>query len=164
MKQGIHQLTMQEYLALDALSSGVAHTLLTESPAHARFAQMSERTASKEADIGTYAHAMLLEDGHSGLAIIEADDWRTKAAKESRDEARAQGRLPILARKVPEVEAMVKAARAASRCSFAALVRQSAASTITSASAPPSSSMACAKVPMSASLDDVRSFNCANRA
>jgi hypothetical protein len=111
VKQGIYQLTMPEYLALNALSSGVVNTLLTESPHHARFAQLNERTASVEADLGTFAHAMLLEGGTDALCVIDANDWRTKAAQEQRDAARATGKLPILARKVAEVEAMVKAAR-----------------------------------------------------
>jgi hypothetical protein len=102
---------MREYLALPALSSGVAHTLLSESPMHARMAQQSERAGSSEADIGTYAHAMLLEGGHTALEVIDAEDWRTKAAKEARDIARATGKLPILQKKVAEVEQMVKAAR-----------------------------------------------------
>ena len=111
MKTGIHQLSMSEYLKLDALSSGVAHTILSASPMHAKFAQINERTATSEMDIGTFAHAMLLEGGTDALVIVDADDWRTKAAKEQRDAARAEGKLPILAHKLEAVEAMVKAAR-----------------------------------------------------
>lgn len=110
MVQGIYQMTMQEYLALPALSSGVAHTLISASPLHARFEQQNERAANSAMDIGEYAHAMLLEGGHAGLVVIEADDWRTKAAKEQRDAARADGKLPILAHKLAAVEAMVDAA------------------------------------------------------
>ena len=111
MSNALVSMTMAEYLALYALSSGVAHTILSASPLHARFAQQNERTASSEMDIGTFAHAMLLEGGTSALVVVEADDWRTKAAKEQRDAARAEGKLPILAHKLSAVEAMVKAAQ-----------------------------------------------------
>ncbi len=112
MIAGIFDIPMAEYLALPALSSGVAHTLLSESPLHARFAQQTERAGSSEADIGTFAHAMLLEGGMDTLVVIDADDWRTKAAKEAREIARAEGKLPILRGKVEAVERMVDAAHA----------------------------------------------------
>lgn len=113
MKTGLYpSMSMAEYLAIPALSSGVAHTILAASPAHARFEQQNERVASSEMDIGTYAHAMLLEGGHDGLVVVEADDWRTKVAKEARDAARATGKTPILAHKLAAVETMVAAARA----------------------------------------------------
>lgn len=114
-KVGIFQKTMAEYLAIPAVSSGLLHKLLGESPRHAWaeswLNQNRGREDSSKMDIGTFAHAMLLEGGHDGLVVVEADDWRTKAAKDKRDEARAAGKLPILAHKLPEVEAMVTAAK-----------------------------------------------------
>ena len=107
-KQGIFDMPMSEYLALPALSSGRCHTILSQSPMHAK---MESDDANSEMDLGTYAHAMLLEGGHDGLVVIDADDWRTKAAKEARDAARAEGKTPILARKIAEVERMVKFAK-----------------------------------------------------
>lgn len=111
MKTGIHQLSMQEYLQLPALSSGVAHTILSASPMHAKFEQQNERVASSEMDIGTYAHALLLEGGTDALVAVDAPDWRTNAAKALRDEAHANGKIPILKHKLAAVEAMVKAAK-----------------------------------------------------
>lgn len=113
---GIHTISMEEYLAIPAFSSGLAHTILTASPRHAWTDSWLnpnlEPWNSEVADIGTYAHACLLEGGTSALHMVDADDWRTKAAQGQRDQARAEGKLPILARKVSQVEAMVKAARA----------------------------------------------------
>lgn len=60
--------------------------------------------------IGSYAHACLLEGGCDTLVQVDADDWRTKDAREQRDAARAAGHLPILKRKVADVERMVHAA------------------------------------------------------
>jgi len=59
--------------------------------------------------MGTAIHDALLE-GIDRIAVIEADDWRTKAAKEARDAARTEGKIPILARKVEQVEDAVSAA------------------------------------------------------
>jgi len=108
-------MSMAQYLAISAFSSGMCHTILSASPLHAWTDSWlnpnREREDSSKMDLGTYAHALLLEGGHVGLVMIEADDWRAKAAKEQRDEARAAGKLPILAHKLPEVEAMVKTAK-----------------------------------------------------
>jgi len=106
---------MEAYLARKAVSSGLLHTLLDKSPLHARMdspwnASRQQRD-SKIADIGTYAHACLLEGGTENLVIVAADNWRTKAAREERDAARAAGKLPTLAGKVTEVEDMVRAAK-----------------------------------------------------
>lgn len=99
-----------------SLSSSIAHTLISRSPLHAWYAHPRlnpnyRAEESAEFDYGTAAHSMLLEGDESGLVIIEADDWRTKAAKEARDVARAAGKTPLLARQMAKVRAMVKAAR-----------------------------------------------------
>ena len=44
------------------------------------------------------------------MKVIEADDWRTKAAKEERDEARAASLIPILAKDMETVRKMVEIA------------------------------------------------------
>ena len=106
----IRQLTMPEYLALDALSSGIAHILLSESPQHARHAQQQRAESSSEADVGTAIHSLLLE-GVDQIERIDAPDWRSKAAKEAREAARAAGRIPILAHKAELILHAVGAAR-----------------------------------------------------
>lgn len=115
MTPGVHKLPMSEYLSVRAFSASLAHTLLEQSPFHAWHRSPwnpdAVREDSNEADIGTYAHAMLLEGGHAGLVVVDAKDWRTNAAKEEREAARAAGKLAILAHKVSAVEAMVEAAR-----------------------------------------------------
>lgn len=107
----IKQMPMDEYLALPALSSGVCHTLLTESPHHARFKQQNPREPSSVSDMGIAIHDGLLE-GVDRIVAIDADDWRTKAAKEARDAARVAGNIPMLARKVGQVTAAIEAVKA----------------------------------------------------
>ena len=106
---GIHTISMSDYLALKALSAGVCHTILTQSPYHAKYAPWEE--ASAEMDVGTAIHSALLE-GVDNIAAIEAEDWRTKAAREARDAARAENKIPMLARNVAKVQAAVSAAKA----------------------------------------------------
>src|SRR3972149_5802627 len=69
-----------------------------------------EHEDSERFDLGRAAHAYLLE-GESGFAIIEAADWRTKAAKEARDAARAAGKIPLLADRWGDVQGMALAAQ-----------------------------------------------------
>lgn len=45
-------------------------------------------------DVGSAAHRLVLGAG-PGLAVIEASDWRTKAAKEELEAARAAGKIPV---------------------------------------------------------------------
>jgi hypothetical protein len=117
MKPGIFSaLPMAAYLDEQAFSAGLAQTLLDKSPLHAwtesPWNPDRVRDDNSTADIGTFSHACLLEGGTSSLVVVDAPDWRTKAAQQARDDARAAGKLPILERKVSEVWTMVKAAQA----------------------------------------------------
>jgi hypothetical protein len=100
-----------------SLSSSLARKLLRESPAHA-FASSPRLDLEcvpevKEAyDLGTAAHTAVLSAGES-IRVIAFDDWRSKDARQQRDEARAEGYTPLLekdAAKVLEMAAKVKAA------------------------------------------------------
>jgi len=106
---------MAEYLALKRFSSGMAHRLMAYSPLHARLASpwntSRDTDNSKVADTGSAAHKMLLEGTESGICVIDADDWRTKAAKEMRDAAYLEGRIPMLVGKMDAVRSMVEVAR-----------------------------------------------------
>lgn len=98
-----------------SLSNSIAKVICTSSLAHAahdhpRLNPHLEREENGTFDIGTAAHALLLE-GNTGVAIIDAPDWRTNAAKIARDQARARGQTPLLRKVWNDVEAMVTAAR-----------------------------------------------------
>lgn len=56
-------------------------------------------------DIGSAAHALVLGIG-APISVIDADDWRTKAAREARDAARGRGETPLLAADYARVQAM----------------------------------------------------------
>lgn len=98
-----------------SLNSGTAKLLLNASPLHAWYGhprlnpawQPENRTTF---DRGTAAHALLLGD-ETRFAIIEAADWKKKAAQKARDAAYADGRTPLLEHQFAEVKAMVAAAR-----------------------------------------------------
>lgn len=105
------------------LNSGTAHRLLTRSALHAwynhpRLNPEWVEVRSESFDIGSAAHAILLEGRAELLAICDvADDWRTAAARKFRDEAREAGRIPMLAADAERVVAIVESAkRAMVRC------------------------------------------------
>ena len=106
----ITTISMAEYLALDALSSSACHTLLTRSPAHAYEKRFHPAVATSAMDLGTVVHRVLLERNENGISLVEADDWRTKVARQARDEAHEAGQIPLLAKAVDEVRAMVDVA------------------------------------------------------
>lgn len=121
MKPGFHNVPFDQYLAdpcdQPSLSSHIATLLLSQSPLHAWTAHPKlnpnyQRESSKEADAGSVAHELLLTGDESRIVVIAANDWRTKAAQQQRDEARANGLVPILGHKFEEAQAMMKAARA----------------------------------------------------
>ena len=112
MKPGIHQkVPMAQYLALAAVSASLLNRVLDYSPFHAKHAQDNpEDDPTTESETGTAIHDALLE-GRDRIVAVDAPDWRTKAAKEQREFVRQQGGIPMLAHKVAQVEAAMKAAK-----------------------------------------------------
>ena len=99
-----------------SLSAGIAHRLISRSPLHAREAhpRLNPRHQEQEAghlDFGSAAHSLLLE-GMDICEIIEADSWRSKAAQEQRDAARASGLIPLLQKDWERMCALVDAVKA----------------------------------------------------
>ncbi len=99
-----------------SLSSGLAKVILAKSAraamlAHPKLSPKAARKDESKFDIGTSAHAMLLEGDASRIVVVEADDWKTKAAREARDEAHASGKTALLAHTFAGVAAMVEAAK-----------------------------------------------------
>lgn len=97
-----------------SLNYTTAKTIIVDSPLHAYHqhprlgGQQWEPTPSTDA--GLVFHSLLLEGG-KGLAIVDAGDWRTNAAKAARDEARAAGQIPVLVGNVEEIRAAVATIR-----------------------------------------------------
>lgn len=98
-----------------SLTSSIAKMLCLASAAHAwqehpRLNPAPIEDNAEHFDIGTVAHALLLE-GEAGIAVVDAKDWRTNAAKAAREAAYAAGLTPLLAHRWADVQAMVAAAR-----------------------------------------------------
>lgn len=120
MTPGYHKIPAAKYHAdpcvVPSLNNSVAQVLLSSSPRKAWFShpRLNPAFARKEEakfDIGTAAHAMLLE-GKNVIDVCDFDDWRKAEARAMRDAARAAGKVPLLKKHRDDVVAMVSAAEA----------------------------------------------------
>lgn len=89
-----------------SLSSSGARKIL-DSPARYKY-EREHAIHSTAFDIGHAAHKLVLGVGPETV-VVDAPDWRTKAAKEARDEAYAVGYVPLLMADWRRVEAMAAA-------------------------------------------------------
>ena len=123
MKQGIHSMTAEEYHADPApepsLSASLAKILCDRTPAHARLnhPRLTSKLPDKPTpamDLGTAVHALLLQPdlAEQLIVVVEANSWRTNAAKEERDFAWANGLTPLLPPAFETATQMANAARA----------------------------------------------------
>lgn len=121
MTPGIYQIQADEYhrdpCPTASLSSSIANILLDQSPQHAWLAhprlnpQYVRDEGDSRFDLGSAAHMMLLERREDRIVRVQADDWRTKAAKEARAEAQAAGKFAVLERQFVDMLAMCGAAQ-----------------------------------------------------
>ena len=113
---GLYEISHDEYHAdpapVPSLSRSTIKELINHSAAHARFnhprlnlAYQADDGGGKY-DFGTASHSILLE-GIDNVAVIEADDWKTKKAREDREEARKEGKIPLLPHQYEEVKKCV---------------------------------------------------------
>lgn len=94
-----------------SLSSTGARRLLPPScPALFRYEQVHGQAPKKVFDFGTAAHGEVLGSGPE-LVKIKADNYRTKAAQDARDDAHARGAVPLLPHEYEQVQAMAAAIR-----------------------------------------------------
>ncbi|MFT4126269.1 MAG: PD-(D/E)XK nuclease-like domain-containing protein [Gordonia sp. (in: high G+C Gram-positive bacteria)] len=90
----------------DSLSSTGAKTILEPGgPALWRWAPRKESAAF---DFGHAAHELVLGKG-AGIAVVDADSWRTKDAKAAQDQARADGKTPMLRKEFQRAERLADA-------------------------------------------------------
>ena len=94
----------------NSLSSSGARKLLPPStPALFKYEQ--DHPVFKDTfDFGHAAHAEVLGTGMDIVEVI-ADDWRTKAAQQTRDSIRAEGKTPLLTKDLAKVHEMADALR-----------------------------------------------------
>lgn len=91
-------------------SSGARRILPPSCPAIFRYEQLHGRPEKRQFDFGHAAHAEVLGCG-APLVVVDADDWRTNAAKAQRDAAYAAGHVPILRHEHEQVLGMADALR-----------------------------------------------------
>jgi hypothetical protein len=101
-----------------SLTQSVAKILIDRSPAHARLAHPrlnpdwhpDEGSYDKSLAIGNAAHRLVLGRGKE-VAVIEANDFRTLEAKQTRAAVIAEGKVPILAKHHQQAKDLVAAMR-----------------------------------------------------
>jgi hypothetical protein len=121
MKPGIHAIEPARYYS-DALGNEpslngtVLKALIDASPlhawtAHARLNPDYRETVDKKFDVGSAAHELFLLNDDSRVAVVDAADWRTKAAQAVRDQAREERMIPLLSGQWQDVARMLAALR-----------------------------------------------------
>lgn len=87
----------------DSLSVSGAKVLL-KAPALFKW-QQGHPTHSDAFDIGSAAHRLVLGVGPE-IGVVDADDWRSKDAREARENVRRIGKIPLLRKDADRVQAM----------------------------------------------------------
>jgi hypothetical protein len=94
-----------------SLSASVATALLNESPLHAWVKHPKlggvRGDGTEDMDRGSIIHGLLFGKGPV-VEVIHADSYRTRAAQEHRDEARAAGLIPVLVHKYADLAVVVR--------------------------------------------------------
>ncbi|WP_063782857.1 PD-(D/E)XK nuclease-like domain-containing protein [Streptomyces sp. XY533] len=111
---GIYSMTAEDY-HLDpvpggSLSSSGARRILDRSPATYHYEREHGQAPKRIFDLGHAAHREVLGEG-ANIAVIQHDNYTTKAAKADRDAARFDGLTPLLAKEYEQVQAMAAAIR-----------------------------------------------------
>lgn len=91
-------------------SSGLRKLLTPGCPAQFKYDLDHPQPPKREFDLGHAAHKLVLGEGEE-IVVTEYDDWRTKNAREERDEIRAAGAVPLLLHEGEQVTAMANAIR-----------------------------------------------------
>jgi hypothetical protein len=94
-----------------ALGSTSLKTLATKTPAHYQH-DLTHPKFSDAFTLGTAVHSLVLEGDTTGFHVVEADNWLTKAAKEAKAGALAEGKQPLLSKEAAQVFAMQDAVMA----------------------------------------------------
>lgn len=117
-KPGIYQMD-EAYYHSDAVpealggslsSSGAKLLLPPNCPAIFDYQRRHGKRPSKAMELGTVVHGMVLGTGQP-VAVLDYPNYNTNAAKDARDKAIADGKVPMLAEKYAEAEAIAQAVR-----------------------------------------------------
>lgn len=125
MNGAFYGLPMADYLKLPAVSAGILRATVDECPLsgwHRSWLNPGRAADdSTPKDVGSIAHAILLEDSIRICEVIEPaeypaksggipDGWTNPAIRKARDDARAAGKIPVLSTAMPEIKAVAYAA------------------------------------------------------
>lgn len=100
-KAGLYEQAPEWAAGMPMLHQSIGVELVGRSPLHGWHKAFGPPEESTDAtNRGQLAHALLL--GGRDIEPVPFSDWRTNAAKEQRDAARAAGKLPVLAAKLQE--------------------------------------------------------------
>ncbi|PIJ36757.1 hypothetical protein BMW24_003585 [Mycobacterium heckeshornense] len=88
--------TLADYQADRATLSVSGAKLLLSSPAKYRWQLDNPPEHKPYFDVGSAVHKLILGEGPD-IECVDAEDWRGKHARERRDKAHEQGRIPLLA-------------------------------------------------------------------
>lgn len=115
-KPGSYRISEVDYHAdnlcsVPSLSRGTIKRLVMQTPRHAWYAhpRLNPNFKAEEKDIfdmGKAAHALFLE-GLDKAVVVAADSWRTKEAKEAKDKAHKEGKIPLLFEQYGRIKTMV---------------------------------------------------------
>lgn len=106
---GIVDMPAELYHQRPELSSSGAKKLMPPScPAKFKYERDHGQPPKTEFDFGKAAHKRVLGVGED-IVIIDAADFTTKAAREARDQAYADGKVPLLPKQELVINAMAKA-------------------------------------------------------
>ncbi len=96
-----------------SLSAGFGTKMLDTNPNRAKFGHprlnpgAAPFVPTTAMDEGTILHRLILGAGPE-YHVLDADSWRTNAAKDARERARACGAVPVLAERFSELEVIAK--------------------------------------------------------
>jgi len=113
---GVYDLDSEEYhadpvperLGGSLSASGAKKLLPPNCPATFDYLRHHGQPHKDVFDFGHAAHAAVLGIG-AEIVTVDATDWRTKAAKEAKEAAYAEGKVPLLAEDVAHVDEMAAA-------------------------------------------------------
>src|SRR5690625_1909129 len=93
----VNDMPAKEYFASKALGSTSVKTLADpELSLSDVYYQLHSDVQKPEYDVGTLGHALILEGSiEDVITLVPYDSYRTKAAREARDEAYANGLIPV---------------------------------------------------------------------
>lgn len=91
--------------------SGAKKLLPPSCPARFKWDHDHPPQSTQAMELGTAAHKLVLGEGAT-LVVVDAENWRTKAAQDQAKEARAAGKVPLLTAEYQKVQAIADAVRA----------------------------------------------------